>query len=85
MLSAVSPRGDFRFMVHDGSITSSIFKEFLERLMSGATRPVFVIVNGHPIQKSRLVQDFVDGLDGQLKLFYPSHMNPTSGMGSPQA
>jgi transposase len=80
MISAVSPRGDFRFMVYDGSVTSSTFKEFLERLMIGATSPVFVIVDGHPIHKSRLVQDFVDGLDGQLKLFYlppySPHLNP---------
>ena len=67
-------------MVHDGSVTSPTFKEFLERLMIGATRPVFVIVDGHPIHKSRLVQDFVEGLDGQLKLFYlppySPHLNP---------
>jgi transposase len=43
MISAVSPRGDFRFMVHDGSVTSPTFKEFLERLLIGATRPVFVM------------------------------------------
>lgn len=29
-----------------------------------------MIVDGHPIHKSRRVQEFVDGLDGQLKLFY---------------
>ncbi len=59
MISAVSPRGDFRFMVHDGSVTSPTFKEFLERLMIGATRSVFEIVDGLPIHKSRLVQDYV--------------------------
>src|SRR5512133_149151 len=61
------------------------FKELLERLMIGATRPVFVIVDGRPIHKSRLVQDFVDGLDGQLKLFYlppySPHLNRTNRYG----
>jgi transposase len=80
MISAVSARGDFRFMVHDGSVTSPTFKEFLSRLMCGAPQPVFVIVDGYPIHQSRLVQDFVDGLDGQLKLFYlppySPHLNP---------
>jgi hypothetical protein len=47
--------------------------------MIEATKPVFVIVDGHPIHKSRLVQDFVDGLDGQFKLFYLSpYTNPES-------
>lgn len=80
MISAVSPRGDFRFMVHEGSVTAPVFRDFLSRLMIGATKPVFVIVDGHPIHKSRLVQKFVDGLDGHLKLFYlppySPHLNP---------
>jgi transposase len=48
--------------------------------MIAATKPVFVVVDGHPIHKSRLVQEFVAGLDGQLKLFYlppySPHLNP---------
>jgi len=70
MISAVSPRGEFRFMIHEGSVTAPIFKEFLARLMIGATQPVFVIVDGHPIHKSKLVKDYVDSLGGKLKLFY---------------
>lgn len=80
MISAVSPRGDFHFMVHEGSVTAPVFKDFLSRLMIGATRPVFVIVDGHPMHTSRLVKDYVDGLDGQLQLFYlppyAPHLNP---------
>ena len=67
-------------MVHDGSVTSPTFKEFLERLTIGATRPVVMIVDGHTSHKSRLVQGYVDGLGGRLKLFYlppySPHLNP---------
>lgn len=80
MISAVSPRGDFRFMIHEGSVTAEVFKTFLKRLMVGATTPVFVIVDGHPIHKSKLVKDYVASLEGQLKLFilppYSPHLNP---------
>ena len=80
MISAVSPQGEFRFMVHEGSVTGPVFKTFLQRLMIGAERPVFVIVDGHPIHKSRLVKDFVASTDGQLRLFYlppyAPHLNP---------
>jgi transposase len=80
MISAVSPREDFCFMVHAGSVTAPVFKDFLSRLMIGVTRPVFVIVDGHPIHKSRVVQDYVEGLNGQLRLFYlppySPHLNP---------
>jgi len=37
--------------------------------MIGATQPVFVIVDGHPIHKSKLVPDYVATLEGRLKLF----------------
>lgn len=80
MISAVSPRGDFRFMTHEGSVTAGVFKTFLQRLMVGATKPVFVIVDGHPIHKSNLVKDYIASLEGKLKLFYlppySPHLNP---------
>lgn len=80
MISAVSPRGDFRFMIHEGTVTSPVFKTFLQRLLVGATRPVFVIVDGHPVHKSKLVKTYVESLNGQLKLFflppYAPHLNP---------
>lgn len=80
MISAVSPRGDFRFMIHEGTVTAPVFKTFLQRLMVGATRPVFVVVDGHPVHKSKLVKTYVESLNGQLKLFflppYAPHLNP---------
>lgn len=80
MISAVSPRGDFRFMIHEGSVTSSVFKTFLQRLMMGADKPVFVIVDGHPIHKSKLIKEYVASQEGKLKLFYlppySPHLNP---------
>jgi len=76
MISAVSPRGDFRFMIHEGSVTAPTFKEFLTRLMIGASKPIFVIVDGHPIHKSKLVKDYVESLGGMLKLFYLPPYSP---------
>lgn len=80
MISAVSPRGDFRFMIHEGSVTAPVFKTFLRRLMVGATKPVFVVVDGHPIHKSVLVRKYVESQEGKLKLFflppYSPQLNP---------
>ncbi len=59
MFSAVSPRRDIRFMAHAGSVTAPVFKDLLSRMRFGAARPVFVVVDGHPIHKSRLVREFV--------------------------
>ena len=76
MISAVSPRGDFRFMLHDGSVNAQVFKEFLKRLLIGADGPVFLVVDGHPIHKAKLIKEFVAAQDGMLKLFYLPPYSP---------
>jgi transposase len=80
MISAVSPQGEFRFMLHQGSVTAKVFKTFLQRLLVGGEHPIFLIVDGHPIHKSRLVRDFVKSTNGRLRLYflppYAPHVNP---------
>ena len=80
MISAVSPRGEFRFMLHDGSVNAEVFREFLKRLMVGAKQPVFLVVDGHPIHKAKLVKKFIEAQNGKLKLFtlppYSPQLNP---------
>ncbi len=80
MISAVSPRGDFRFMLHEGSVNAKVFLDFLKRLMIGATRPVFVILDGHSIHKAAMIETYVEQSHGMLKLFYllpySPHLNP---------
>jgi transposase len=77
MISALSPRGDFRFMVVEGSVTSKVFIQFLKRLLEGHPKgKVFLIVDGHPTHKSKLVKDFIVSLDGELELFYLPPYSP---------
>jgi transposase len=80
MLSAVGPRGECRFMVHQGTVNGAVFKTFLQRLLVGAKAPVYVIVDGHPAHRSKIVKSFVESTDGKLKLYflppYSPHLNP---------
>ena len=76
MISAVSPRGDFRFMVVEGSVNSSVFVEFLKRLMAGSKRKVFLIVDGYPAHKSKIAKEFIESTDGKLELFYLPPYSP---------
>jgi transposase len=59
MISAVGPRGDFRFMIHEGTVDSDVFITFLERLLIGSDQPVFLVVDGHAVHKSAAVKRFV--------------------------
>jgi transposase len=80
MISAVSPQGEFRFMLNEGTVTAGVFVEFLQRLLVGMDKPVFLVVDGHPVHKSRVVRDFVEKQNGRLKLLflppYSPHLNP---------
>lgn len=80
MISAVATQGEFRFMLYEGTVGAKVFVEFLKRLMLNAERPVFLIVDGHPIHKAKVVRRYIESLDGKLKLFYlppySPHLNP---------
>jgi len=80
LISAVSPRGEMRFMTLNGRMTADRFIEFLNRLMKGAKRPIFVIVDGHPTHRAVKVKKFVAATNGKLRLFflppYSPELNP---------
>lgn len=69
MLSAISPNGRLRFMVVKGRVNEEQVCEFIRRLMYRAKRPVFLILDGHPLHKSRLVAQCVKSYSGNLRLF----------------
>jgi transposase len=83
MISAISPKGEMRFMVFEGKMDAPQFIEFLERLIHGVERPVFLIVDGHPVHRSRAVKAWVKDANTQkdrMRLFflppYSPELNP---------
>jgi transposase len=80
VISAVSPQGEFRFMTVKGRVTAPVFIQFLKRLIHNADRPIFLILDGHPSHKAKMVERFVDHLNGRLRLFflppYSPELNP---------
>jgi transposase len=80
MLSTVSARGEMRFMLVAGRVNGTVFAEFLKRLMHNAPGPIFLILDGHSIHRSRPVRDLVASLEGRLRLFflppYSPELNP---------
>lgn len=80
MISAISPKGQLRFMIFDGKMNADKFIEFLERLIYKVDKPIFLILDGHPVHKSKKVKGFVEATKGRLRLFilppYSPHLNP---------
>lgn len=80
MISAVSAQGEFRFMVVKGRIASSQFIAFIKRLIQGAKRMVFLIVDGHPAHKALKVAKYIETIKERFRLFflppYSPELNP---------
>lgn len=80
LVSAISPRGEFRFMMTKGTFGGKEFVEFMKRLLSTCKRKVFLIADGHPAHKSKLVRKFLEEAKGRLRLFflppYSPELNP---------
>jgi transposase len=80
LISAVSAQGEFRFMVTKGRVGARVFIEFLERLIYNAKRPIFLIVDGHPSHKAKMVEKYLDEHKEKLRLFllpaYSPELNP---------
>lgn len=80
LISAVSAKGLLRFMVVKGRIAAPQVCDFLRRLMHGARRPVYLILDGHPMHKAKMVTRCVAEYGGKLKLFflppYSPELNP---------
>lgn len=80
MMAAISPRGEMRFMVIKGGVSSEQICEFLKKLMYRADRPVFLIWDGHPTHRSKKVNDCIASFDGKLEVYtlpsYSPELNP---------
>ncbi len=75
-ISAVSRRGDRRFMCVPGRVNAKVFVSFLRRFLYGMDQPIFLIVDGQPAHKAKWVRKFVDSTQGRLRLFL---LPPCSG------
>ena len=63
-------------MVVKGGVGAKVFIGFLKRLMHGQRRPVYLIVDGHPSHRAKAVKEYVNNLDGRLKLFFLPPYSP---------
>src|ERR1700756_14094 len=61
--NAITSKGHMRFMVKDkGGVNSDTFIEFLKRLLVGAKRTIFLIVDRGPAHVSKKTKAFVETL-----------------------
>jgi transposase len=76
----VTARGAFWYSVYTGRLNATRFIEFLKAFMRNRRRRVFLVIDGLPAHKARLVAAYVQSLEGRLELhFLPGYapdLNP---------
>ena len=79
-ISIISPRGELRFMVYDGSFTSDTLIIFLKRLVRGTDKKMSIILDGHPTHKTKKVKAYLESIGHQVKIYilpwYSPELNP---------
>ena len=80
LISAVTAKGKLRFAAYDGNLNAKVFLDFCRRLLHDTQGPVFLVLDGHPVHRSKAVKQFADATGGQLRLcFLPGYspeLNP---------
>ena len=59
-----------------GRVNAAVFIEFLKRLMAGAKRAIFLIVDRGPAHIAKKTRAFVDSQHGRLRLFFLPPYSP---------
>ena len=70
-ISAVSARGGFWSQVYTGMLNAARFVEFLKAFRRGGRGKVFLVVDGHPSHRAKVVAAYVAACRGDLELHFP--------------
>jgi transposase len=80
MMSAVTNAGHLSFITFRGRFHADVLIEYLRRLVKHAGRKVLLILDGHPVHKSRKVKDWLEKHAKQIEVFllpgYSPELNP---------
>src|SRR6516165_557479 len=79
-ISAVNASGAFWYDVYTGKFNAQLFITKLKAFMRNRRRPVFLVLDGHPAHRAKIVAAYVQSLKGRLELhFLPGYapdLNP---------
>ena len=80
MMSTITNRGQLAFMVFTCRFTTQVMLLFLARLVRHARRKVFLILDGHPVHRSKAVARWLAEHAEQIEMFllpgYSPDLNP---------
>jgi transposase len=76
LISAVTNKGELRWMVLDGAIKATIWIGFLARLVRDADCKVFLILDNLRVHRAHLVRKWLAAHTAQIEVFYLPSYSP---------
>ena len=80
MISSLTNQGKLQFMLFKEGFTGAVFIDFMSRLIRYNRRKVFLIVDGHPTHKAKMVKEWIAEHADRIELFllpgYSPELNP---------
>ena len=76
MVSAVSPRGELHFQIHETGIKKEEFLEFCKMLIADMGRPVFLILDNSQVHRAKILKEYVEQSGGMLTVFFLPTYSP---------
>src|SRR3954452_6687580 len=70
MISTITNSGKVRWMVYTGKMNAALFIEFLKRLIAGAERKVFLIVDHLSVHEAAAVERWLSDKTDRIEVFY---------------
>lgn len=79
-ISALSNKGGFWYHVYEGKFNAAKCIECFKHFLKGRKTPIILIVDGHPVHKSKKVMEYIDSLEGRIEMVflppYAPDLNP---------
>ena len=76
MISTVTNQGKVRFMTFKGTMNSSVFLDFLKRLIKGAKNKIYLILDNLKVHHSKLVKEWAKKNEDKIALFFLPSYSP---------
>ena len=76
MISSITNRGKVRFMLYKENMTSQVLIKFMSRLVKGADRKVFLILDNLRVHHSKLVKAWLEEHEEEIAVFYLPSYSP---------
>lgn len=76
LISTLTNRDKLSFKLFTQRFTSAVMIEFLRRLVRQSEQKIFLIVDGHPVHRSRAVRQWLERHADRIRLFFLPSYSP---------